>query len=377
MDPTTLMTAIVVAFGLLSADAMLYSGSVIVDVAPPPKIANLSIDKTTLEEAFETRLNAIASTVSLVRAIEIRPSSEDGVGIALSRAARLEGVALALEKAIGTNPDRLRLALYAEDDQTRALVSGSGRLVKDFRNVMTKRQDESLMTFVQRCSLWGASELAPYTTTLYLLQQHASDKDFTDVIALAEHAKSLLPPTPHNSDRALFDNVLGLVALFNNDRQRARDAFDAAMRSDPTNGVPILNAGFTDLEFDDYQTAVERMDQLIHVAPPANRVLLATAYMTDGAALMGMKDFKRATKMFEMASELDPQSATVLGLWSEEKNLEGDKVEAARLLRRALAQTAGFENYSEIAALYFRLSWGNNEPVTRSEFAGPATVFFH
>src|SRR5205807_386810 len=106
---------------------------------------------------------------------------------------------------------------------------------------------EGLIAFVRRCALWGASQLAPYTTALYLLQKHAPDGDFTDVVALAEHAKVLLPPTPTSADRSLFQNLLGLVALFKNDAKAARPAFDAAMASDPTNPVPFLNAAFTDL----------------------------------------------------------------------------------------------------------------------------------
>jgi tetratricopeptide (TPR) repeat protein len=377
MDPTTLLTAMLVAIGLLGADVVLNSDSVIVDVAPPPKISGLSIDKDTLQIAFQKRLNEIARTVSLVRPIEIRPSSEEGVGMALAGVVKLRGVALALEQSIGSKSDRLRLALFIEDGQTRALVSGSGHLTKDFSNVLTMNKDEPLLRFVQRCSLWGVSQLAPYSTTLYLLQQHAADKDFTDVIALAEHTKSLLPPTPRSSDRALFDNVLGLVALFKNDKQGAREAFDAAMHSDPTNPVPFLNAAFTDMQLDEDQRAVDRMEQLIRHAPPVNKTLLATAYMTEGAALMGVKDLPRANQMFEQASEIDPQNSAVLGLWSEAKALQGDQTESARLFGLAMADAATFENYSEVAALYFHLAWAENQPVTRSNFTNPGIVTFH
>jgi tetratricopeptide (TPR) repeat protein len=377
MDPTTLLTAMLVAIGLLGADVVLNSDSVIVDVAPPPKISGLSIDTDTLQIAFQKRLNEIARTVSLVRPIEIRPGTEEGVGMALAGVVKLRGVALALEQSIGKKSDRLRLALFIEDGQTRALVSGSGHLTKDFSTVLTMNKDEPLLRFVQRCSLWGVSQLAPYSTTLYLLQQHAADKDFTDVIALAEHTKSQLPPTPHSSDRALFDNVLGLVALFKNDKQGAREAFDAAMHSDPTNPVPFLNAAFTDMQLDEDQRAVDRMEQLIRLAPPANKTLLATAYMTEGAALMGVKDLPRANQMFAQASEIDPRNSAVLGLWSEAKALQGDQTESARLLGLAMADAATFENYSEVAALYFHLAWAENQPVTRSTFTNPAIVTFH
>ena len=386
MDPTTLISAVLIAVGLLGADAVLYSGSVVVDVVTPPKIEGFSIDTKTLEVEFAARLNEIITTTSVVRPVEVRPDSEQGVGMALAEAAGVESVAIALEDSIGYKPDRLRLALYTEDGKLHGLVSGSSHLTadfsghhqtKDFRNVMIPDKDEALLSFVRRCSLWGASQLAPYSTTLYLLNQHAADRDFTDVVALAQHAKSLLPPTPRNFDRALFENVIGLVALFKNDKQGARDAFDAAIRSDPTDPIPFLNAAFTDLQFDDNQRAADRMEQLINLAPPANPTLLSTAYFTWGAALMGLKDLKRADRMLATAVQIDPGSSTALGLWSEERNLAGDTAEAAHLHQLALAQSATFENYAEVAALYFHLSWGDDQPVTRSEFANPSVVVLH
>jgi tetratricopeptide (TPR) repeat protein len=298
--------------------------------------------------------------------------------MALAEAANVQNVAFALQSTLGFRPDRLRFSLFEADGKMGALVSGTGHLTGSFRTVIVPNKDEPLLAFVQRCALWGASELAPYSTTLYLLQLHANDGNFTDVVALAEHAKSMLPPTPRNFDRALFDNALGLVALFKNDKQGARDAFDRAMRSDPTDPVPFLNAAFTDLEFDENQRAADRMAQLIQLAPPQNPVLLSTAYTTWGAALMALKDTKGADRMLAEAARINPESSTALHLWSENKEVEGDKVEAARLATESLARTATFENYAEIATLYFHLSWADSQTTTtRSQFSNPGIVSFH
>jgi len=79
--------------------------------------------------------------------------------------------------------------------------------------------------------------------------------------------------------------------------------------------VPFLNAAFTDLEFNEYQKATDRMAELIRLAPPSNKVLLATAYMTWGAARMGGHDLKGADRMLESATRVNPDSATAFGLW--------------------------------------------------------------
>jgi tetratricopeptide (TPR) repeat protein len=209
------------------------------------------------------------------------------------------------------------------------------------------------------------------------MEKHSADKDFTDVVALVENAKALLPATPTSFDRGLLENILGLVALFRNEPPAARKAFDDAIAADPTNAVPFLNAAFTDMQFNEYQKAADRMAALIRLAPPSNKVLLATAYMTWGAARMGLHDLKGADRMLEMATQTNPESSAAYGLWSEAKRLEGDQAAADRLHRRAQETAASFENYSEVAALYFHLSWRDNEPVIRSEFSNPDVVKFH
>lgn len=377
MDPTTLFAAVLVAVGLLGADAVLYSGSVQVEIAAPPEIKGTVIDRGTVEAEFDSKLNEVAETVSVVRPPEMRSNSEQGLGMALAEAANVQNVAFALQSSFGLTPDRMRFALYSENGEVRGLVSGGSHHISSFSTVMVPEKDEPLLNFVQRCALWGVSQLAPYSTTLYLLQQHAADGNFTDVVALTEHAKALLPPTPHSFDRSLFENVLGLVALFKNDKQAARDAFERAMQADPTNPVPFLNAAFTDLQFDEYQRAADRMAQLIRLAPPQNKALLSTAYFTWGAAFMGLKDLKNADQKLAEAVRINPKSSSALHLWSEEKALAGDKVASERLAQAALANTATFENYAEVAALYFHLSWGDNEPVTRSQFSNPTVVSFH
>ena len=182
--------------------------------------------------------------------------------MALAEAVSAQTVAFALQREMGYDPDNIRFALFVENGTMRASVAGRSHLIGTFGEVITPNPGESLMSLVRRCALWSGSQLAPYSTALYLLQQHASDKDFSDVTALVEHAKALLPPTPTSFDRALLDNLLGLVALFKNDPLAARKAFNDAMVEDPTNPVPFLNAAFTDVQLDEYQKAADRMADL-------------------------------------------------------------------------------------------------------------------
>jgi tetratricopeptide (TPR) repeat protein len=377
MDFTTIAIAVMIALGLLAADTVINSSSVAIEVAIAPKVETVSVDEATLADEFKDQFDAISSTLSLVHPPEIRSRDQQGIGMALAEAVNAQKVGFALQHQFGYKPDNIRFTLFVDNGALRGLVHGHSHLIGNINQVMIPHEGEALIAFVQRCALWSASQLAPYSTALHLLQKHAADNDFTDVVALIEHAKSLLPPTPTSFDRALFDNLLGLVALFKNDPQAARKAFDAAMFGDPTNPVPFLNAALTDIQLNDYRKAADRMAELVRIAPPESKVLLATAYMTWGAARMGLRDLPGADRMLAKAIEANPESSTAFALWAEEKKLEGNQAAAARLEHKAHESAATFENYAEIAALYFRLAWGDNEPVTRNKFSNPTIITFH
>jgi hypothetical protein len=42
-----------------------------------------------------------------------------------------------------------------------------------------------------------------------------------------------------------------------------------------------------------------------------------------------------------------------------------------------MINTTIFENYGEVATLYFRLSWRDDDPVNLNKFANPSIVSFH
>jgi tetratricopeptide (TPR) repeat protein len=377
MDLTTLAIAVLLGLGLLGADTVINSGSVSIEVAIAPKVDTISVDEPTLAAEFQDQFDAISSTQSLVRPMEIRSRDEQGIGMALAESLNAQKVGYALQRQFGFKPDTIRFTLFVDNGALRGLVHGHSHLIGNINQVMVPLEGEALIPFVQRCALWSASQLAPYSTALHLLQKHAVDGDFTDVIALIHRAKALLPPTPISFDRALFDNLLGLVALFKKDPHVARKAFDDAMFGDPTNPVPFLNAALTDMELDDNRKAADRMEALLRIAPPENHVLLATTYLTLGAARLGLRDIPGADEMLAKAVEANPQSATAFTLWAEAKQLEGDQAAADRLERKAREASATFENYAEIAALYFHLSWRNGEPLTRNKFSNPGIVTFH
>jgi tetratricopeptide (TPR) repeat protein len=378
MDLTTLAAALMFALGLLATDSVLHSGSVAVEVAAPADVYRQVIDQQTLEGAFTTQLDRIANTISVVNPPEIRSSRDEGIGMTLAEAASVKSLAFALQRQIGYSPDRLRFALFMEGGALRGVVSGFGHARGAFSQEFVPEKDEKLMNFVQRSAIWGGSQLAPYTTALFLLQSHAGDGDLRDVVALAEHAMAMLPPAPISRERAEFQNLLGLVDLFHNDPAASREHFQAGAKAWPEGPVPELNIAFTEIQVDEYAAAAARVRALLARMPPTtHKAVLGTAHMELGAALMGLRDWDAADAALARALEINPDNSSTPDLWAQLKAQRGDAAGAERLRRIAQQNTAAFENFGEMAALYFELSWRNDEPVLRSKFGNPGVVAFH
>jgi tetratricopeptide (TPR) repeat protein len=372
--------AALIALSLLGVDAVVHSGTVVTEVAVAPQMSRLttpSVDAATLQSEFDGQLNAIATMPSLSAPEIIRSSNENGVAITLAKAVNVEPLARALQAEFVAEPDSARLALFVEGGEVRGLISGQSRGGVNFREVVTPDKDERLVDFVRRCAVIGGSRLAPHRTALYLLNKHAADGDFQSVVGLAERSKAMLAPTPISPDRALFDNVIGIVHLFQNDPKAARLSFDAAIAADPNNAVASLNAAFTDIQLDEYRKAADRMRQLVDGAPPRNNVLLATAYTTWAAARLGMRDPAGAERLLKQALAIYPESATAYQLWSDAKKAGGDSAGSAELRQKALEAAGTFENYPEIATLYFQLAWQDGAPLRRSKFNNPEVMSFH
>jgi tetratricopeptide (TPR) repeat protein len=377
MDPTTLLGLAVLALALIGIDTIHHAGSIVVEVSSPPQIAGESIDQQSLEAAFDDQLYAVANTPSVIEPPEIRTSRDQGVGMEVAQAFNAKELGYALQTAAGYAPDRLRLALYLEHGELRGLITGRTRAVGSFYQVMVPYKDETELAFVRRCALWSASEIAPYMTALYLMQKHAADRDFTDVLALIDHVMAELPPTPVSFDRAAFDNLHGIVLLFQNDPQHAQQLFDQAVAEYPANPVSEINAAFADLQLDHNQQAYDRMARFVRDNPPANKVLLETAYMTWAAAAMAEHRLDEADKLLAQACAIYPANSSAFDLWGELAALRGDKAAAAAHHRQAMINSQAFENYGEVATLYFHLAWKDNQPVTLNKFANPSIVRFH
>ncbi len=372
MDLTTLFLAVAIAFGLLTVDTIRRADRVNVEVGEIPRMDKASIDRVTIEQEFARQLNNIASVFSIVLPPEIKTQRDVGIMQAVASSLKIDGLTQAMEADLGYRTDRLRLSLVNDNGVLQGVVSGTGGRLGQFQQVLVRTEGEPLMDFIRRCSLVGATYLAPYGTTLFLIQEGIKTGDYTVPKRISARAKSYLPPTPISLERSRLLNLDGIIALMENDVKTAMELFKQAVASDPRNQVADLNAAFTEVEIDQYAEADARMLSLIAENMPDNPILRSTVYMTRAAAQLGLKKPVEADALLQMATSINPKNSSAWHLWSETKQILGDKEASERLRHRAFSESDNPENFAEVATLYMQLSWQDGSTMLRSPFRNPS-----
>ena len=381
MDLTSLTLFLMLVASAIGVDTVLHPTSVVLDATVGGKFDKLTVDADTLSSMLTYEVMQICSAPSVLAVPEIRAANNKGIGMAVAEAVRMQAIALSLQAQLGYQPEQIKLTLLGEDGVIKMLVSGSGMggriRTPPFQEQLVLKQGETLAALVHRGALFGMSQIDPYITALYLLQSHSADSDFSQAEALIDATKARLPPTPISYDRSLLENLQGIIALLRGNLDEADSWFHTASTSDPDDAAAVLNAAFLDIQLGHYRRAIEHVEGLLAAKPAPDKVLLATAYMSWGAALLGLGDADAADQKLALAVQIDPFSSAAYELWSEIERVKGDTATADRLHAKAWATADSFENYAEVAALYFRLAWKKDQKLTRSPFDTSGRIRFN
>ena len=380
MDLSTLALVIMLAISAVGLDSVWHRGDVILESSSAGKLDKTSFDVGMMDLILKDEVNRVLTTPSVVSLARIHTGGQNGFGMAIAKAANLQSLAYALQTQFGYQPDKIGLALFSENGVAKVLVSGAGsgqRPIVTFEQVVVQDMNETVVELVHRAALVGLAHIDPYITALNLMRRHELDKDFTDVQSLVEFAKSQLPPKTVSFDRSLLENIQGIVALFGGDPSIAHAWFERAVASGPDNVIARLNLGFADLQTGRYQEAADHMRYLLSHDPPVDPIVLCTAYMTWAASRLGLGDGNGADRLMAQAIEANPRSAIAYSLWADVKREKGDQMAASLMHQNALDASVFFENYAEVAVLYFQLAWRDHQPVITSLFRNPAVVSFH
>ena len=382
MDLTTLTYVFLLAIGFLSFDAALHPPDAILESEAIGTFDKTTITAALVDDVMKQTVERIEATPTVMTRAAIRVGRLQGLAMSVAEAVKMQSVAYALQAQLGYRIDQIKITLYGEGGSAKVLVTGTGQQrMTSFQQQLTLEPNETIVELLERASVIGIAHIDPYVTALNQMQIHADDKNFTVAQTIIKYAMETLPPTPLNFERSLFENLNGLIALFNGDTKAAQDWFARAEASCPdhtsADAVSSLNAAFAEIQLDHDQDAVNRMQRLLRDKPPTDKVLLSTAYMTLAAAQLGVQDPKAADISIAKAIEVYPEGSSAYDLWSDIKREQGDVAQADQLHSKALENSVKFENYGEIAALYFRLAWRENQPVMRSPFSNPTLGGVH
>jgi tetratricopeptide (TPR) repeat protein len=382
MDLTTLSYLLIFVIGYLGFDAAMHPPDAILEAQAVGTFQNATINADLATDVLTEQVQRISATPTVMTRSAIRVGRLEGLAMSLAESMKLQAVAYAFQAQLGYHPDQIKISLFGEGGTAKVLVSGTGgKRMSSFEEQVTLEPGETIVDLLKRASFIGMAHIDPYLTALSEMQQHADDKDFKNVETISKYAMAGLPPSPENFQRSLFENLNGLIALFRGDAHAANDWFVRAEASCPDNtpadAVTALNVAFAEIQLDQDAEAVRHMQYLLRVKPPTDNVLLSTAYMTMAAAQLGTGDVNGADQTIAKSIEAYPQGSSSYDLWADIKREKGDIKAAERMHRKAMENSVSFENYGEIAALYFRLAWRENQPVLRSPYTNPQLGAVH
>lgn len=370
MDPISLAAAFLTAFGILSADAVLHADSVTVSLYMPDDLAKGAARGDVVEDMFIAKMQTIGDVKSYFGKPNVKSNKAKTIGSVLAKTLKVEDFASAIQHTFGMKTASV-LGSFAKDEKEGVL-----QLVAMVRDpdeppypLLVKRQNyEPMSSMMERAAEQVMEHLAPYITTVYLLQEGDRLHDYTQVDGLITREIADYASQQHAKERASVLNLAGIVALHKNDLNEAARLFDEADKADPDLLIPRVNRAFVMLATD-HEKEIEAYLKPTIDAARYNRAytLLAAADMIRAGAFMSAKRHDQAEAALNDAEYWDPSSAVVQALHADIRYERGDPVGAMKYKAKALANLDNFETYPELASLYYKISWRKGEALQRND----------
>lgn len=401
MDPATL-AALYTAFytavatlGLVITDTYANANTMYLETTVAAGIEEEGYDPSVVDGIFIAEVKKITSTPSLVAAPKIQSSKTKPVSVALAKAVGLESALGAVQGLMGVIPPKLVASVIAEDSKKRVQVvqSSNGGVAEhvvgeeaDLKLVLTgydpktgyfyvtvegRTIDEDVDELIRSAAFESVLKLEPYLALLFDVSERARlGQDLAPARALIEKEISRQPNSPEHDHRALLENLRGVLALLEKDLASARRDFELAIASDTDQPVGYLNLAFLDVHEDRFEDAIGNVEKVINPSywpMSGDPVLLATGHIIKGVAETELRRFRAAEDSFRRAVALNPKSSEVYVYWARMLRKAGRPAEADRKVAQARRNSIYFENFPEMALLYFWLSEEGTQPLDRRE----------
>lgn len=378
MSLNSLLLTLALATGLFAADAYWNADTVSVDIHVPGALqaTDASITGAMAESIFLDEIETVLDRRSLASEPGLRAFADETVVSRLASLLTLNNLTFAVQSVLGLEPARLKGAVLREPNgRLRFLLVShhkSGRL-EPVEVDLTAESGESISQLLRRGAVATLLKIDPYLTSLSLIDRIregrlgryrpllAAPPEASDAGALAHRIEDLLARLPEvpsmASARARFENLLGQLALAQQDPVQAERHYGRALALEPGFFIAHLNRAFVRLRQDRYRDAIDILTAALTPTPDTTEpVLLAAAYTSWGVALRGLGRPQEAAAKFRRATETDPQTPTGFTAWGRMLTAEGRTAEGETLETRAQELAIRSETYPEVAILTFRLT---------------------
>lgn len=389
MDFTNILITAVVALGLFSADAVINSDNINVEINMPRGYgaSEISVGNQIAENLFLNEIEDIVDTPTFVRKPDVRSTGDDTVVSLVSDLMGLGDLTFVIQRAFGLDPIILSGSVIKRDDRfyfvVVANVDARHRMVPMEVSV-AQAQDEPITALIRRGAAETMLVYEQYLTTLYFLgrasngsldlyQPSLPENGWAGVDALIQKNLVALPNDPQDvfysaeiaERRAMYINLHGMVALAQEKIERAAAYFQEATAAAPSFAPALLNLAFTRVHQDRYQEASDLVKQVLDHGLTTDPIMLAATHITGGVAAWGLGKLGVAEQHFQRAIDAHPRSTMAHVYWGELLAHTGDARAAGNHFAKARANLAYFEAYAELAMLDFRLSPEDNAPLRR------------
>ena len=375
MDPISIVTAIAMIFGLLTTDAVVNAETVAVQIDVPAAVARTGYTEDVAERIFVHELETINQTRSLLQSQSMRSARQPTIVSVIASAFRLDNFTAAIQDLLGLDRTRITGAIVtsAPGERERLLINSSSAYSGAFSLDLSEKGDTERL--LRQAAHDTMERVHPYRSALFHFNQISASggKDYSTVVQLAERELSRPLRAEVLEERSFLQNLLGIVALLNNDLAEAERRFRLSFDWNPGFTVGRINLAFIHVERDRYQEAIDLLTPLIagglrqrlsinsRRSAPLQEAILNTL----GTALWALGDLDGAEAAYKRATREHPSSAGAYSYWARLLRERGDEQAAVEKEKIARVNALTFENYPEIANLYFWMSPRDNQPLVR------------
>ncbi len=366
LDLTSLVYALIVGFGIFGLDAAWNATTVKTDFIVSDTLGSAGIKPEFATVVFAREMQEVFSTPSLVRAPSVRSSHDKTFVTILADSIGFKNATTAFQDLFGMEPVAIIATLTTEGSLPRLEIVGEAGSRGTFYLSLESEAGENSVSLIRRGAVEAAIHLDPYHTALYLLDPPVGDPDVERARRVLDRALAAQGATAISAERARTRNLRGIVALLENDKTLAATLFEQAIADDPELASGHLNLAFTRVEQDRYADAAMIARHVLEAKHHALKPeLIASAHTINGVVAWEQKRYQAAERHFAAAAKAEPTVSDAYYYWGRMLTEIGRTEEGAKKTRQGEINLTYFENYPEVAQLYFWLTVEDNVPLQR------------